>query len=588
VAGCEYSIVGGTDWQTSTLFEGLAPNTPYPFAQYKPGSPTHYASLISPPAEFYTAAIVDVEPPVPGNGGNMTTGTVAAEHAYIYWTRATDNISVQGVLNYWLYQSTSNNISTVADCETNGTLIFTQLNIADYYVTGLTPSTTYWFNVVVADEAGNKAVYNGVQITTLTATLQGFVTIDLNPVFGQTLIANTSALTSDHLVELGTLTYLWQRYDGGSVTDIGGNEPTYTIVKDDIGNQIRVKVTAENCIGFVISPYTYPVTKAPQTAPKPELASATTTTITLVAVAGCEYNINGGAWQSSPLFEGLTPNTSYTFTQYKPETDTHFASAISTSAAYATAEPISTLDLSLKVFLEGVTIVGSIMTTNLQDPLYLNAAQNFADNIKLPTTDPYLETTTYLDANNPAGAAGLVVDWILVQIWGNFSTSSGTTYYDLLEAQALLLKSNGNIVDITGNTPKFNTQTGNVRIVIKHRNHLDVMSNLLTDFTGDMDYTVSLAGAAYRQNAGSDPLPMKLKYGVYCMYSGALMGINSTSIVQNNENRVKADMNLGTVFNGYFISDLDMDGTTFVSDIELITPNRVGGIYAPSFYFVKR
>ncbi|MDR2010830.1 MAG: T9SS type A sorting domain-containing protein [Bacteroidales bacterium] len=84
--------------------------------------------------------------------------------------------------------------------------------------------------------------------------------------------------------------------------------------------------------------FTIFVSKAHQTAPEPPtLSSNTTTRITLNEVSDCEYNINGGNWQSSPIFEGLTPSTAYTFTQRKKGTPTHWASPASTSATFSTS-----------------------------------------------------------------------------------------------------------------------------------------------------------------------------------------------------------------------------------------------------------
>jgi hypothetical protein len=95
-------------------------------------------------------------------------------------------------------------------------------------------------------------------------------------------------------------------------------------------------------------------TKATQTAPDaPALASKTATSITLVALEGCEYSKEEGEWQESPLFAGLTPKTTYTFTQRKKETDTHFASGSSEAASFETEE----------AFLPIYTILSSVNNT---------------------------------------------------------------------------------------------------------------------------------------------------------------------------------------------------------------------------------
>jgi hypothetical protein len=140
---------------------------------------------------------------------------------------------------------------------------------------------------------------------------------------------------------LGTLTYQWKRA-GDNIS--GATSSTYNLVQDDITKTITVTVSAANCLGEVTSPATAVVTKASQTAPAaPTMASNTATSITLNVITGCEYNIDGGAYQSSPLFEGLTPSTSYTFTQRLTETATHFASEPSPAATFTT-EPLGIVE----------------------------------------------------------------------------------------------------------------------------------------------------------------------------------------------------------------------------------------------------
>ena len=154
--------------------------------------------------------------------------------------------------------------------------------------------------------------------------------------FGQTLTASTASLTSTpEIPNLGTLSYQWQR---GTTNINGATSSTYTLVQADIGNQIRVVVTAENCSGNVNSASSSVVTKASQTtAPAPPtLASSTINSITLTAFSGCEYNMGSGMFQSSTLFSGLTASTAYSFTQRFAETPTHLASPASTAVIFNT------------------------------------------------------------------------------------------------------------------------------------------------------------------------------------------------------------------------------------------------------------
>ena len=169
---------------------------------------------------------------------------------------------------------------------------------------------------------------------TVTPTLIGDVKIDGEPVFGQTLTAICELSSMPAIPDLGVLSYQWKR----DTTDIEGADfQTYTLTEDDIDLLISVQVTAENCEGTVTSPLVGPIRKAEQAMPEaPQMESNTDTSITLVTVEGCEYNINGNGWQDSPVFVGLMPSTSYIFTQRKKETRSQYASPVSPEAVFCT------------------------------------------------------------------------------------------------------------------------------------------------------------------------------------------------------------------------------------------------------------
>ena len=77
--------------------------------------------------------------------------------------------------------------------------------------------------------------------------------------------------------------------------------------------------------------------KAEKTAPAaPELNDRTSTSITLKTIEGAQYRCNGGAWQTSPEFTGLTAGTAYTFEAYYPETNDCKASPVSEKAEFST------------------------------------------------------------------------------------------------------------------------------------------------------------------------------------------------------------------------------------------------------------
>ena len=168
----------------------------------------------------------------------------------------------------------------------------------------------------------------------ITPVLIGEVNITGVPVFGETLTAETNLSSTPTIPDLGELRYQWLR-DTTAIE--GAINSTYTLAEEDIFESIRVQVSTENCTGSITSPLFGPIKKAEQPMPEaPQMESCTETSITLVALEDGEYNIDGGEWQPSPLFEGLTPNTSYTFTQRKMETRSHYASPASPEAVFGT------------------------------------------------------------------------------------------------------------------------------------------------------------------------------------------------------------------------------------------------------------
>ncbi len=164
--------------------------------------------------------------------------------------------------------------------------------------------------------------------------LNGEVNIIGEPFFGETLTAVTNLGSTPSIPDLGELSYQWCR-DTTAIE--GAVDSIYLLTEDDVFARICVQVTASNCVGTLTSPYFGPIKKADQPAPEaPLLESNTDTSITLVAIENGEYNINGGAWQLSPVFEGLTQNKAYVFTQRKKETRSHNASPTSPEAVFST------------------------------------------------------------------------------------------------------------------------------------------------------------------------------------------------------------------------------------------------------------
>jgi autotransporter-associated beta strand protein len=305
-----------------------------PFTLNMPGF-TASLSLNSPTQLLLNAAITDNTPPTAGAALAADTSTV--ESVPLTWGAATDNQTPAASLRYFVYRSASSNLATVADCEANGTLLNAggTLNLTSYNVVGLTPYTEYYFNVVVADMAGNKAAYTAVSRTTEKATLGGTVSITGTPRYGQTLTAVTTGLQAYPEVTLGEIHYQWLHRSID--TFVGTDSPEYTLVATDINQQITVRVWVSNTQGEV-SAFTDYVAKAAQAAPAaPTVLSKTHNTITLNEISGAEYRLSTSAsWQTSTVFDSLQAETDYQFVARVAETTTHTVSPESPISAIIT------------------------------------------------------------------------------------------------------------------------------------------------------------------------------------------------------------------------------------------------------------
>ena len=252
-------------------------------------------------------------------------------------------------------------------------------------------------------------------------------------------------------------------------------------------------------------------------------------------------------------------------------------------AVQVTVSPSCGVVVALKVFLQGPTPTRGVaeMTNYIQEP---DPVRSRFEEPKLPIVNPYGIEGSYADINNPEGAAQKVVDWVLVEIWGDVDVSSDMGTRTVLERQALLLQPDGTIVDATGQSPKFEPQDGPVRIIIKHRNHLSVMSAEIAEFTGEVewDFTTGL-DKAHQYNVGNST-PMVLKNGVYCMWAGDL---NVDGIINASDVTIlDFDFVNSSLFNGeYALSDLNMDGGIDSTDATLIDTNFVEGARSPVSYF---
>jgi len=207
-----------------------------------------------------------------------------------------------------------------------------------------------------------------------------------------------------------------------------------------------------------------------------------------------------------------------------------------------------------KIFLQGPynTGAGSMLTI-------LNSSA------LLPLTQPYSGVPwNYLGSESVA--AGFfsthpdIVDWVLVEL--RTGTSAGTT----VARRAALLKSDGSIVDINGLGPVrfFGLAAAGYYIVVKHRNHLAIMSSGSVSISGitPLYNFTDLQTKAYGTNAMMD------LGGVYGMYTADTDG--SGVVNATDRSNTWNDRNLL----GYYGTDVDLSGVVNAGDRSTVWNNR--------------
>ncbi|HMO40510.1 MAG TPA: choice-of-anchor A family protein [Saprospiraceae bacterium] len=152
------------------------------------------------------------------------------------------------------------------------------------------------------------------------------------------------------------------------------------------------------------------------------------------------------------------------------------------STLCATPPPPTTRTVGIRVMLQGALVL----------PGCVPPPQNIMRSILqqqgvLPVANPYGLPQTYSAINNPNGVAGVITDWVHIEL------RSGNNPSTVLEQQAALLKPNGDVVNTNGEPLTFANSSNPVYLVVKHRNHVPISSPLISLDNGDTyDFTTAM------------------------------------------------------------------------------------------------
>jgi hypothetical protein len=438
-------------------------------------------------------------------------------------------------------------------------------NPNSYQPGALTATTSFR---VIAFDAGvpncGSITSNEIVITVKPQATPGSISADQTICYGSAPapFGSVSAGTGT-----GSITYRWEySTNGTSWTSTGTTTDTYTPGTLTLTTLYRRIAIASDINGVCESVPTTAITVTVQSV----ISAGTIGSDQLIVSGGTAAAITSSAlgtgsgtitytWESS-VNAGITwnPVSGETGTGIAPGILTQStwyhritSSTLSSSICTATSSPVKitvSIQLNVKVKIEGAVNVSGTMDTKINTIIPLAQPYN---------TAPWNYTGTETLSTIPAD----MVDWVLVELrqaTGPSLATSGT----IIAKQAGLLKSSGSIVDVSGSILRFDNYgvsgVNNLYVVIRHRNHLAIMSNTGAGLNAGVysyDFTSSLS-QAYGGGNG-----YKAVSTTFAMVSGDID--QDGSIAVSDYNSWAAGFGLT---NSYFRFDLDMDKQVAVSD----------------------
>ncbi len=138
--------------------------------------------------------IADATDPAVPPGGTITTGNIATRSVDLAWSAASDNASAAADIQYKVFYSATDNISSVGDAEANGSVAQDWTDaLTSKRVSGLVPNTDYFFNALARDEAGNKSAYTAATAKTTPFVLTAGAVSRTSDAIGSVKFASDAA-----------------------------------------------------------------------------------------------------------------------------------------------------------------------------------------------------------------------------------------------------------------------------------------------------------------------------------------------------------------------------------------------------------
>jgi hypothetical protein len=221
-------------------------------------------------------------------------------------------------------------------------------------------------------------------------------------------------------------------------------------------------------------------------------------------------------------------------------------------------------EIDLKVFLEGPFFFSQMIP-------YLNISQ------QIPLGQPYNISPWNYDGieNVQEIPNGDIVDWLLIE-YRNADSAQNATGLAAFGQQAVFLKTDGSIVGLDGiNYPRFNPLlTNDLYVVVKHRNHLGIISSappVLNGRTYSYDFT-----NGENKVLGGNKGHKELNFGIWGMLSA---DGNADGQIDNKD---KNDIwFLQQSLSGYLQGDFDMNSEVEYDDKSMWEDNAGKSGFVP-------
>jgi len=275
-----------------------------------------------------------------------------------------------------------------------------------------------------------------------------------------------------------------------------------------------------------------------------------------------------GSTEANIYCTKVAPDPVVTYNQTDATNNILLANGVNSFSTFTGTRGASTA--SLIAFLEGANNGIGSMTTVL--PSFTAGAPYFSSS-PFPLTQPYsISPWNYAGNENVGTVPAGVVDWVYLELRQGSDPSLATASTTFCKRSAFL-KSDGTIVDLDGVSPvKFVNGApapgNNVYIVIKHRNHLAIMSNNAVTKNGSGVYSYDFTDLGTKTYGYPDGI--KLKGGKWSMVGGDGY---PNGLIDTDDLSFSWNPTFGG-FDGYYSGDFNMTGLVDTDDLSFIwNPN---------------